>query len=240
MEETVEHIAGHILGLYWSPRRESPEDCALRLQAFLGAIQGLGGPFSRWGETGWSLAEALQKGFDPDDLSTLVRIVEDGTLRNDVDHAPIEGLGFTFGLWNMEDGEQALGLTVHCGMSKAVPGLMGNVVTLGFPDDLISSLGVDLLVEVLAAGARAWRPRWGGVFSFDALLEQRHDLDTPLVEWLLYLDGDFASVGDLQPPSRVVPVDGIGTIVVVQDTPPGAGRDASREAIAAVEGSLRL
>ena len=233
-------MSRYILGLYWGPRGESVEECALRLQVFFDVIQDLGPAFSQWGEKGWTRKEAMKKKVDPNDLPALTRIVEEGIHRNDVDGEPIEGLGFTFGLWNMQKDEKGLSLIVRCGMPEASPGLEENCVNLEFSNTLISSLDVDVVVEVLSAGAKAWKPRWGGVFSVDYMLEQESDLENPLVEWLLYLDRDFATVGDIEPPSRVVSVNDIGTIVVVQDTPPDTGSDVYKKAASAIKRSLQV
>ena len=228
------------LGLYWGPRGASSEECARRLQEFLSSIRDLDHVFSQWGEKGASRAKAMEKQVDVGDLSELTRIVEKGTQRRDTDRSRIEHIGFGFGLWNMLQRPETMSLRVLCGISKPIQGIGGNSLVLSFSSDLISRLKVDVVAKVLSVGAKVWKPTWGGVFSSDAMLEQSFDSSNPLIDWLLYVDCGFASVGRIAPPSRVIDVNQTGKIIVTQETPAAKGNSAHDNLVAAIRDSLHI
>src|SRR6218665_172164 len=65
MPKSHGRIDSYYAGAYWGPRKETPEACARRAEAFLAAIAKLDPAFSRWFEGGRSRQDALKRPIEP-------------------------------------------------------------------------------------------------------------------------------------------------------------------------------
>src|SRR5437899_1563107 len=94
-------IESYYIGAYWSARKESAEECALRLTHFLTCLAKCDSTFTRWFETGNSREESLKNriALDPQNLQKLLLA---GSHRTDSGHEVIERLGYRISLWNGE------------------------------------------------------------------------------------------------------------------------------------------
>src|SRR5206468_127335 len=84
-------------------------------------------------------------------------LLERGVNRRDDDRQVIPELGYGLGLWSGRPGDEAFGLTIHCGSTSK---LVGNHVTLNLPPDGPHSLEcardqAECLFDVLVG---FWKP----------------------------------------------------------------------------------
>lgn len=205
------------LGAYWGTRRECAESCAERLYRFLETIKTCDDVFAQWYHLGRSRKEALQRPIKTGDMAEITSLVEKGRHRRDVGRQPIDELGFTVMMWNGgEEPAKSIALSVGCGLYSSAPGL-GNVVTLHFPKELDRLADPSVAVEVLLSAAECWNPDWGGIFSSEPVRYEEFDPRTPIVDWMVFIPRIIDSV---PPPSTVMQLEGLGSVVIVQDHPP--------------------
>ncbi len=204
-------------GAYWGPRKESPEECALRAQAFLHAISDCDASLARWFEPADSRESSLASPLTPG-LGALQTVFRQGVNRTDGDGSVIEDLGFRLWLWNGEpDYDDALWMA-HCGCySQWVP----NNCVLNLPHQGPNAQRVltgSVVTRVLRGMARAWEPDSGVVMSNDHrdLLED-HDDGAPHVGWVTYLSRRRGTVPALPAPVRVEPVEDRGTLITLTE-----------------------
>ena len=208
----------YILGAYWSPRQQSVDDCAERLSTFVRDLCDCDPALATWFEKGRSRQQALQTMLDAGDREVAQRLLERGRHRRDTDGGVIEELGFRVGLWNGGRSGKEASLSVGCGLFVRLPkDNLRNSVVLTLPPDLDALSRAETMTRIVAAAARAWEPDWAGVMSRHAMNERSFDARTPFVDWIVYVPREIAAP---ESPSSVVPVPGLGSIVVVQPTPP--------------------
>ncbi|QDV91613.1 hypothetical protein RAS2_27170 [Phycisphaerae bacterium RAS2] len=157
------------LGAFWRPRRESIEQCADRMQAFMEELVQCDEVFASWYQKGWSRKDALRRKVDVHDRGALLTLLNKGRNRRDYGGEVIEDLGFSVGLWNGGPEERTAGLMIRCGLYSKVFGLGANSVVLGFPEELGALADASKTSRVLAITARCWEPDWAGVFSVKAM-----------------------------------------------------------------------
>jgi hypothetical protein len=194
-----------VLGAYWNARREGLEECAENAMRFFAGLVEIDPLFAHWYEPGQSLKDALQRKVDTLDAHRLKRLLK-GRNR-------IEELGFMIGLWNGAGDEEAMAsLTIRCGCYNE---RIGNSVVVDLP--YRSSGWVQKATSLLALAAEIWKPRWAGIMSQRAMRERDFDGAHPFVDWMVYVP---RSVEAVPPPGYVLPLNDLGSIVVVQPNPP--------------------
>jgi hypothetical protein len=219
------------LGAFWKPRRESIEQCADRLQAFMAELVQCDEVFASWYQLGRSRKDALRRKIDVHDRRTLLTLLNKGRNRRDYGGEVIEDLGFRVGLWNGGPEERMVGLSIGCGLYSKVFGLGANSVVLGFPEELGALADASKTSRVLAITARCWEPDWAGVFSVKAM--QTSDWSgEPVVGWMIYLPRKIERVPT---PSTVAQLDKGGSLIIVQPDPPSLDNPEDLERIRRVE-----
>lgn len=211
------------LGAYWPARQESIDQCADRLLSFFSELAECDEVFSSWRETGWSRKQAVEKTAEVSNREYLLKRLDRGRNRRDIGHEIIEELGFSVHFWNGREKGKAVGLHVNCGLhwiSPAPNASLGNCVTLDLPEDLGELRQTERTVRVLAAAARAWEPDWAGVMSKESMTVRSFDAKVPFVDWMVYIP---RKIGGVSPPSRVIGLEDIGSIIIVHPVPPENG-----------------
>jgi hypothetical protein len=210
----------YMLGAYWGARRESVEQCAGRLSAFLTDLAACDPALGRWYERASSFRQALARPVSPDSAGNLVQVLDRGRNRTNVGRAVIEDLGFQIGLWNGQEAQKGSGLSIRCGLywKSSTPGVsIGNCVVLDLPEDLGQLRTETRMTQALTATVSAWKPDWAGVMSRAAMNARGFDANVPFVDWMVFLP---RRVERLSPPSSVEELQGGTSIIVVQPTPP--------------------
>src|SRR5262245_42303313 len=116
------------LGAYWSPRRESLDQCTDRLLGFLHDLKTCDDTLVHWYQLGSSRAQALKNRVDTSDRVYFLEL-----LRRRHRKRGFENLGYSVDLWNGGDDDKAVGLSVTCGLYFE---RLGNHANLNLPDDL--------------------------------------------------------------------------------------------------------
>jgi len=202
---------------YWAARRESIEQCADRLLEFFADLTTSDPSLAVWYEKGMSREEALEKRAATNDRNYLLRLLDRGRNRRDFNHTIIKNLGFSLGLWNGGEEGQVAGLRIHCGQYSQN---FDNNVLLELPEDLGGLRQSKRTAGLLGSIARAWEPDWAGVMSDEAIESRNFRGDGLFVDWMVYVPN---TVTGLVPPSTVVDLPDLGSVVIVQDTPPREG-----------------
>ena len=210
----------YMLGAYWPARKESVEECASRLHAFLAQLTASDSALVTWYERAQSRKRALRKSADTGDRNYLQSLLNQGRNRRDVGHTVIDELGFHVGLWNGGDARSEAGLSVTCGLYWVSPtpnASMSNCVVLHLPTDLGELNQTERMAHLLAATARAWEPDWAGVMSNESMKARGFDASAPFVDWMVYVPRQIRGV---PPPSSVIALKGLGSLITVHPTPP--------------------
>ena len=211
---------GYFLGAYWGPRKESLDQCGGRLASFISRLASRSRLFAAWYETGWSRKDALRRKVDTADHNVILGLLEKGLTRRD-DGQVFEDAGSTVVLWNGLDGEQSVGIDVHCGDGSP---WIGNRVNIDLPEVLGRLSEASAMVAVVRDVVECWDPRTAWVSSELAMHERGFYgrgregpslTDSPFVDWILYLQGLDASMVDSCEGVRTEPVPGRGAIIVL-------------------------
>ena len=206
---------GYFLGAYWPARRESVDECADRLAAFLDDLRACGEPFAKWYPHANSRAESLRKGAEGWNGDRLRDLLNNGRNRYDTTKEVIEDLGFRVGFWNGEGKERSISISVTCGLYA--PANLSNCVYFRLPDDVAGIGGKVVIARVLRSVVTRWNPAWAGVMSEDAKDQRNFPAKEPFVDWMVYVP---TLVEGVEPPSCVMTLPGFGSIVIVQPDPP--------------------
>ncbi len=229
-------MSPYFLGVYWPARRESTEQCADRLHRFLSELSASDATFVSWYGNARLKRKSFQKRVEVETRGYLIDLLNDGRLRND-DKTVIEDLGFQISLSNRRDREKQATMNIHCGSYSEGS---GNGVVLNLPEDLGDLRKPERTAAVLATVVRAWEPDSGGVMSYTAMEAKNYKVRVPFVDWMFYMNHKLASeVPPLPPPARVQAVDGLGSIIVVQDEPPDHSNPEHLRNIERVEAMLK-
>jgi hypothetical protein len=211
-----------MVGAYWEPRQETIEQCADRLVLLFAELRVCDPALAIWFERGRSRNEASVKHVEIADRGTLIDLLGKGRNRRDVGESVIAELGFKLGLWNQLSPDNAIGLNITCGLywqsSNQNPSLSNHVI-LELPDELGKFEHAEYTSNVLAAVAKAWDPAWAGVMSRQAMNTQGFTSKRPFVDWMVYVPSE---IDEVQHPSSCISLRGLGTILIVQQTPPSA------------------
>lgn len=198
-------------GAYWRLRKESPEECGRRAEAFLQALAPIDPSFSCWFKLGRSRREALKHRIEPDHV-TLEKMFRRGKLK------PFEELGFRISGWNGEsDDDDACGFYIVCGGYAQET---GNMCVLDLPNgDGLNAERVrtaPVLAGLVRAMAMAWDPD-----EAIATSDRHRDLVSktgevsPLVGWVTYLSRRRGTVPPLPAPVHIERVEDKGTLLVL-------------------------
>ncbi|MEA1649362.1 Imm52 family immunity protein [Nitrospirillum sp. BR 11164] len=222
-----------VIGAYWGPRRETAEDCASRAAIFFDDLVQTAPLLARWYERGRSRKDALALAVDVSNRDALRKLLLKGQNRKDANQEVIADLGFRIGLWNgaaTEEGEA--GLSILCGGYHE---RVRNNVVLDLPRSFSGALTAEGAAALLAATAKAWNPDWAGVMTRQAMESRDFSGRRPFVDWLVYVPRTMTSP---PAPSTVAAVASLGSIIVVQPTPPGNGDTEALQRIQRVEALL--
>jgi hypothetical protein len=206
------------LGAYWGPRQESIGQCADRLQACLERLRDCDEVFSQWYEKGKSRKDALKKPMDFQAKASLVRILDAGRHRRDLDRSVMDDLGFHVGLWNGGSDSRSASISVSCGSYCDNPNLR-NAVVINLPEDFGGLADKDRCVQVLKCVAETWEPDWAGVISETSRNARPFNPAMPFVDWIFYINRIGIDRAKLPAAATACEVEGKGTVVIVQDRP---------------------
>jgi hypothetical protein len=226
------------IGAYWKARKETSGGCADRLARFLTALSACGPVFSAWYKRGKTHRQAKPGEIHFEDKDCLLDLLEQGRNRTDVGKQVIEDLGFHIGMWNRRESQNEVGLSVTCGLYSTAPGLGGNCVVIDLPEELGDLRQTQRMANVLVAVATSWEPDWAGVISRKSREARNFVPGKPFVDWMLYVSSRLAANPTVPEPSSVIPVDAIGSVIVVQSEPVKADSPTDLQRVKAVETAL--
>jgi hypothetical protein len=231
-------LSRFFLGAYWPAREEAIEQCADRLLSFFSKLATSDSALAIWYELGRSRKQALERRANVGDRTYLLKLLDRGRNRRNVDRKVNEELGFRIGLWNGRDEGNDASLGITCGLYWG-DGTLGagicNCVTLDLPEDLGELKQAGRMSGVLAAVVQAWEPDWAGVMSREAMNARAFDAKIPFVDWMVYVP---RRIDNVPPPSSVVQLEN-GSLIVVQPDPPAVNSAADQENIRRIENILR-
>jgi len=204
---------GFFVGFYWGPRKETAEAVARRAYGLLQRLREISSVFTRWEPV--SEKKAGRK-FTAD-LAHLEVLARAGVNRTDVGNEVIPDLGFRISLLSKACGSGLVSLRITAGgYSKWV----SNVCVIELPP-LASGdaalLRVPTLVKVCESVIAFWEPDSGQVGSpgmLDLLPDRNEGVD---VGWFTYLVAGHGEPPQVSPPSRVLPVNGKGHLIIATD-----------------------
>jgi hypothetical protein len=228
-------MGDRFLGVYWAARRESVEQCAVRLHRFLSELSASDAVLASWYNNARRQKTFLKR-VEVESRDYLIDLLNRSRLRND-DKTVIEDLGFQISLSNRRDREKQATMNIHCGSYSEGS---GNDVVLNLPEDMGDLRKPERMAAVLATVVRAWEPDTGGVMSLTAIRATDYRLQVPFVNWMVYVSNTV--VPELPPmpqPAGVQKVDGLGSIIVVQDEPPDVANPEHARNIERVDAALK-
>jgi hypothetical protein len=221
------------LGAYWDARRSNADECADQVSRFIEGMSAIDPLLGQWFERGRSRKEARTRQINDHDRESLRALLCKGQNRYDEGGGVIEELGYSLGGWNGADNEdEEASLSIHCGSYSE---RVGNSIALDLPvqSEVLSDL--QKAVALLKVVAEIWQPRWAGIMSERAMRERNFDADQPFVDWMVYVPRVIQSASPL---ASVIPLEGLGSIVVVQTEPPRGDDPEELERIRQVESIL--
>ena len=205
---------------YWLARKESPAECAARALRFFQSIRLLDPCLSEWYELATRKRPALNFEVNEENLE---RLFAAGVNRRDSDHTIIHDLGFQISLANSSE-LRPLELTLGCGCySKSVPNscVLSRTLGDGLPESLLK---VPTLVRLIQLMIECFDAHHAVVLCYELIERIEFPLGLPNVGWLTYFSNEFRKLPDFNPPTRVVPVDGKGYMVILTDERFDSGR----------------
>jgi immunity protein 52 of polymorphic toxin system len=206
-------IETYYIGTYWGARQEDAAACAQRLLTLVRLLEPLDPLFARWFQGAKSLKKSLERPLELD-LPLLQQYIQRKILR-DSRRKPMDEAGFSFGLWNGEQGGNDAWLDIYCGeYSKWV----GNSCLLKAPYEGPGServLTASFQAQALRALATAWDPDWGvGISSAHRNIIEKKFPEVK-VGWVTYLSRRQGRVPPLPAPVRIEPVEELGALVIL-------------------------
>jgi len=101
-----------LIGLYWSARRESLDQCSERSFSALTCLRAHG--FSSFYHLGRTRKEGLKHPFELS-LASVRQLLKRGVNRNDINRKPIPDLGYSFHLWSGGRDNHSYAVSSYCG-----------------------------------------------------------------------------------------------------------------------------
>ncbi len=142
-----------LVGVYWGARKESKEECAQRLKAFLRVLAQQSGGLAHWfKKTSSRKAAAKAAPIDCDTVESLLK-----AHRRDIGGDVITELGFSFEAWTGFDTKTVASLAMKCGSYSQV---VGNYLVISFAD---SHNLPENLEEILQTAVSTFDPDHGVV-----------------------------------------------------------------------------
>lgn len=167
-----------------------------------------------WFRPGRSRKEALKRKVDTSDIRKLRELLLKGRSRSDIGREVFEDLGFSLNFWSgAAKGEVEASVDIHCGCYNE---RLGNNVLVDLPHSSENLEWLRNAQTLLRLVAEIWRPRWAGIMSKKAMRERDYNAQYPFVDWMVYVPRLVEAV---PPPSRIEPVEGLGSIIIVQPEP---------------------
>ncbi|HEX8825899.1 MAG TPA: immunity 52 family protein [Archangium sp.] len=197
-------------GAYWRLRKETPEECGRRAEAFFRALSPIDPSFSRWFKLGRSRKKALEHRIEMEQpsLEKMFRRGKDRTF---------EELGFRIDGWNGEsDDDDSCGFYIVCGGYAEE---VGNLCLFHLPNgggpNSQRILTAPVLTDLVRTMAMAWDPD-----DALAMSDTHRDLvpkphPDALVGWVTYLSRRRGTVPPLPAPVRIERVEDKGTLIVL-------------------------
>jgi hypothetical protein len=176
----------------------------------------------------------MKREIDVHDRQAILGLLDSARNRN-FHKEVIEDLGFHPCAWNGRESGSEVSLSVTCGLSCEAPGLGGNNVLLGFPEELGDLADPVKASRVLSVVASCWEPKWAGIFSNKAMNVRDWELK-PFVDWMVYVPRRISSVPS---PSTVAHIETGGSLIVVQPSPPTVDNPEDQERIRRIEQIVR-
>jgi hypothetical protein len=211
-------IETYYAAAYWGPRKESPEACAQRAQAFLQCLSQCDVSLSRWYQPARTRKKSLERPLTHE-LEQLADMFRRGVNRTDGDKSIIEDLGFHFATTNCEPEGEDTFVRVKCGVYSK---FNHNFCVLNLPDSGPNAqrvLTTPVLMNVVRCMARAWEPDWALAMSHahrDIIEEQQgRTPHSPYAAWVTYLSRTRGTVPPLPAPVRIELVDSLGTLIAL-------------------------
>jgi hypothetical protein len=198
-------------GVYWGPRKESPEECARRAEAFMSAISAVDPAFSRWFQQGKSRKDALKRPIEPG-REVLEKLIRKGRDRQ------FEQLGYTVWAWNgVCDDYDDSGFNFNC--SSYAENLTNRCV-FSLPSrgpNAERVLSAAVLTGLVRSMANSWEPDWGVAMSHKHrdMVSSRAANDARRVAWVTYFARHLGTVPPLPAPVRIEPVEDKGTLIIL-------------------------
>jgi hypothetical protein len=196
-------------GAYWRIRKEPPEECGRRAEAFFKALSPLDPSFSHWFKLGRSRQEALKHRIETDH-TTLQKMFRRGKDK------VVEELGFRISGWNGESNDDSCGFYITCGGHADK---VGNLCLLNLPHGGGPNAQRVLTAPVLAGLVRAMVVAWEPDDAIAMSHSHRDLIPDPapdvLVGWVTYLSHWRGKVPPLPAPVRIEPVEDKGTLIVL-------------------------
>lgn len=203
-------IETYYAGAYWRLRKESPEECGRRAEAFFTTLAPVDPSFSRWLKLGNSRKEALKHHIAPD-AATLEKMFRRGKDRTFAE------LGFRISGWNGEsDSDEACSFYITCGGYAEE---VGNLCLFHLPNGGGTNSQRVLTAPVLAGLVRAMAVAWDPDDAI-AMSDSHRDLipkphPDALVGWVTYLSRRRGTVPPLPAPVHIEYVEDKGTLLVL-------------------------
>ena len=198
-------IETYYIGAYWGARQEDAQTCAQRLATLVQLLQPVDPLLASWFRSAKSLKQSLTRPLELE-LSRLQAHVQRSLMRDDR-RQPMEDLGFSFTLWNGQQGGNHTFLRVACGGYWEQ---VSNYCVLKAPFEGPGServLTTSFQVQALRALALAWDPDWGAALSSvhrDIIEKKSPDV---WLGWVTYLSRRLGRVPPLPAPVRIEPVE---------------------------------
>jgi len=202
-------------GAYWGPRKESPEECARRLELLLAALPHVDLSFTNWFIQAKSLEESLKR---PLELThaALTQWIKRGTMRSDGGKA-MEDLGYSLGAWNGErNAYDASSVLIGCGRyhERGANRCLFHLPRRGPNAERV--LTAPVLSGLVRSMALAWEPDRAVAMSHAHrdMVDKAGKTDV-LLGWVTYLSRRRGTVPPLPAPVRIEPVEDKGTLIVL-------------------------
>ncbi|RKG68982.1 hypothetical protein D7V80_10680 [Corallococcus sp. CA054B] len=202
-------VETYYAGCYWLVRSEPVEDCARRLESFLGRIAPLEPTWNRWHQTAATFEKARKRQVQPD-AATLAKLL--GQKSNRI------GDSSRFWLWAGETPDETSGINGRCGGSSTHLSSTCILHSLGQSEVAKRVVTAPVMTSVVRAMALAWEPEF-------ALATSNQHVDTIVTEqfpklgtyggWVMYFADFRGPVPPLPAPVQVEHIPDWGTLITL-------------------------
>ena len=203
---------------YWGSRKETAAQCAARALPFLRALRDVDPGFGEWFEL---LAPRRPKTMIALTMDDLDDAFARGVNRRDTDRTVIREIGFRVSFWNGNEDQEDVAISISCGgYSDQLP-FPNTCIIPAFGEAGAALIGriqnVNKITHILTLMAQHLDIDWGLASWYELREALNQPLTSPEVGWVTYFSSRFRPMPPLPPPTRLVPVEGHGTIIVLTD-----------------------